>query len=353
MSVLDNAPGFYNPKVRTVQGANSKTFKRIELDTTLTVPELFEFHAKHSPEHPVFVWVDDDNEEHVLRFPEVYRGIRKAATISAGHYARMADYYAQAQQGKDASDPPVVGILATAGTRSAHQPSHLSLTVPADTISFYTLKVGLMYLGLAPFPISTRNSAIAVAHLVSKTGVRQMFVSADPAMQRLAHDAIEILAKDGRELELLPMPTFEDMYTAGDDEALVPMGKVSPDQTAIILHSSGEFQQAALGSHIRGDSPLPVHRIDRVPETDPVFGQELQEVGNVCLCVVMCCVLSASATNRVGALVVYGDFDFCGVRVAAQPNPMFRALCYISVGVDLTANAPRQMSWALSCSRGR
>ena len=44
-----------------------------------------------------------------------------------------------------------------------------------------------MYLGLTPFPISTRNSAIAVVHLVAKTGVRQMFVSADPAMQRAFH----------------------------------------------------------------------------------------------------------------------------------------------------------------------
>lgn len=102
-----------------------------------------------------------------------------------------------------------------------------------------------MYLGLTPFPISTRNSAIGVAHLVSKTGVRQMFVSADPAMQRLAHETIELLAKDGLELELLPMPTFEDMYGPGGDDALVPMGKVSPDQTAIILHSSGEYSEAS------------------------------------------------------------------------------------------------------------
>lgn len=117
MSILQNAPSFYNAKVQTVQGANSKTFKRIELDTTLTIPELFEFHAKHSPEHPVFVYADENNQEHVLYFPEVYRGIRKAATLSAGYYERFADYYAQAQQGKDATEPPVIGILATAGTR--------------------------------------------------------------------------------------------------------------------------------------------------------------------------------------------------------------------------------------------
>ncbi len=109
-----------------------------------------------------------------------------------------------------------------------------------DSISFYTLKLGLMYLGLTPFPISTRNSAIAIAHLVTKTGVKQMFVSADPAMQRLAHETNELLAKDGKEFELLPMPTYEDMYGPGGDDALVPMGKVSPNKTCIILHSSGE-----------------------------------------------------------------------------------------------------------------
>ena len=90
-----------------------------------------------------------------------------------------------------------------------------------DSLSFYTFKVGVMYLGLTPFPISTRNSAVAVAHLVSKTGVKQMFVSSDPAMQRLAQEANEHLAKDGLEFEVLPMPLFEDIYglLTREDEA--------------------------------------------------------------------------------------------------------------------------------------
>ncbi|KAI0673239.1 acetyl-CoA synthetase-like protein [Trametes maxima] len=273
MSTLQNAPGFYNPKVHTVQGANSKTFARVNLDTTLTIPELFEHHAKNSPEHPVFVYADDDNQERVLRFPDVYRAIRRGATLSARHYARQADYYAKAQQGKDANEPPVIGILAT-----------------ADSITFYTLKVALMYLGLTVFPISTRNSAIAVAHLVARTGVRQMFVSADPAMQRLAHDAGVILAKgEGdapRELELLPMPTFEDLYGAGGDpdDALVPMGAVSPDRTCVIIHSSGSTA-----------FPKPIKFLDK-------------------------------NFRKWGTFVHYGEFDFCGVRVAGQANPMFHVM---------------------------
>ncbi|KAI0350560.1 acetyl-CoA synthetase-like protein [Trametes cingulata] len=272
MSTLQNAPGFYNPKVQTVQGASSTTFARVGIDSTLTIPELFEHHAKNSPEHPVFVYADDERREHVVRFPEVYRAIRKAATISAGHYERMADYYANAQQGKSENDPPIIGILAT-----------------ADSISYYTLKAGLMYLGLTPFPISIRNSAIGVAHLVAKTGVRQMFVSADPAMQRLAREAGELLAQDGRALELLPMPTFEDMYGPGGDgeDELAPMGKVSrvsPDKTCIILHSSGSTA-----------FPKPIKFLDK-------------------------------NFRKWGTFVFFGDYDFCGVRVAAQANPMFHVM---------------------------
>ncbi|KAI8996302.1 acetyl-CoA synthetase-like protein [Trametes punicea] len=278
MTTLQNAPGFYNPKVQTVQGANSKTFRPVPLDTSLTIPELFEYHAKHSAEHPVFVYVDDDKQEHVLRYPEVYRAIRKAATISAGHYERMADYYAQAQQGKGENDPPIIGILAT-----------------ADSISFCTLEVALMYLGLTPFPISTRNSAIAVAHLVSKTGVRQMFVSADPAMQRLAREVIELLEKDGRELELLPMPTFEDMYGPGGDDALVPMGKVSPQQTCLILHSSGSTA-----------FPKPIKFLHR-------------------------------NAKKWGDYTSYGEFDFCGVRVGAQTVPIFHAMGALMTAWSISA----------------
>ncbi|KAI0712723.1 acetyl-CoA synthetase-like protein [Cerioporus squamosus] len=284
---LKNAPGFYNPAVQTWQGANSKTFKRPDLDTNLTLPELFAYHAEHSPEHPVFVYADDDQQEHVIKFPEVYRGIRKAATIASAHYNRLADYYTKAQVGKSPNDPPIIGILAT-----------------ADSISFYTLKLGLMYLGLTAFPISTRNSAIAVAHLVTKTGVKQMFVSADPAMQRLAHEANELLAEDGKQFEFLPVPTFEDMYGPGGDDALVPMGEVSPDKTCIIIHSSGSTA-----------FPKPIKFLDK-------------------------------NFRKWGPFVYYGEVDFCGLRVGGQANPMFHVMgslmmCWsVYVGVVWTMFKP-------------
>ena len=97
-----------------------------------------------------------------------------------------------------------------------------------------------MYLAVTPFPISIRNSPVAIAHLAMKTGVRHMFVSSDPAMQRLARQANEILAKDGHECVFLPYPLFEDLYGPGRDENLVSMGPVNEMKTSIIMHSSGE-----------------------------------------------------------------------------------------------------------------
>ncbi|TFK88243.1 acetyl-CoA synthetase-like protein [Polyporus arcularius HHB13444] len=264
---LKDAPGFYNPAVQAWQGANSKTFKPPGLDTDLTLPQLFEFHAEHSPEHPVFVYADDEQREHVIRFPEVYRGIRKAATLVAPHYSRFADRYAKSREVKSDGEPPVIGILAN-----------------ADAITFYTFKLGLMYLGLTPFPISTRNSAIAIAHFVRTLGIRQMFVSGDPAMQRLARDTNALLSEEGKEFELVPMPDFEDLYGPGGDEELVPMGEVSPHKTCIILHSSGF---TAL--------PKPIRFLDK-------------------------------NFRKWGTFFYYGQVDMCGVRMGGQANPMFHGM---------------------------
>lgn len=101
-----------------------------------------------------------------------------------------------------------------------------------------------MCLNLVPFPISPRNSAIAVAHLVKSVGVMQMLVSPDPAMQRLCSEAQDILRKDGIELDLLPMLQYEQISdesadATGDEEVVFP--KLDIDRTVCIYHSSGKL----------------------------------------------------------------------------------------------------------------
>ena len=101
-----------------------------------------------------------------------------------------------------------------------------------------------MRAGRIPFPLSARNSAAAVTHLIRSTGIDSLFVSADGAMQRIAGEARDTLVKEGHKLQLLPFPTFsktyEDVSEVRKDE-LPTLDNVDVNGTALILHSSGEF----------------------------------------------------------------------------------------------------------------
>jgi len=119
-----------------------------------------------------------------------------------------------------------------------------------DSISFTSLIVAVMRLGLTPFPISTRNSPAAIAHLVKKTHVIQMFVSPDPAMQRLWAESRDLLRGDGFEVEALPMVQFTDISDEGTAiascESSITCRKRELDNVACFLHSSGEW---AISTH--------------------------------------------------------------------------------------------------------
>lgn len=245
----------------TAQGANSSTFQPPPLDGTLNVPELFAYHATNSPNHPLFVYADDNKDIKTIYYPEAYRAIRRAGKLVSGHYKRDKDRYAMQK------DAPTFGILAV-----------------ADTISYFTLMTGIMHLGFTPFPISTRNSAVGVAHLMGKTGILQLFVSPDPAMQRLAQQAIEILAKEGTDVEILNLPQFEDIYNDNNDFQDVEPGPIGPDTTVLILHSSGSTA-----------FPKPIKIINR---------NFLQW----------------------GILPSHGEVDICGTTMAAHSLPMFHAM---------------------------
>ena len=97
-----------------------------------------------------------------------------------------------------------------------------------------------MYAGHTPFPISIRNSAPAVAQLLRKTSTSLLLVSADSAMQRLAQETKNILAKEQYSIELVPLPTYADFYNDAD-VGVVPRVPANHDSRALLLHSSGAF----------------------------------------------------------------------------------------------------------------
>ena len=95
-----------------------------------------------------------------------------------------------------------------------------------------------MYAGHTPFPISIRNSAPAIAQLIRQTSMSVLLVSSDSAMQRLAHEAEGILAREDYAVQILPLPAFKDLYD-GSEVGEFRRIPVTEDTPALILHSSG------------------------------------------------------------------------------------------------------------------
>jgi acyl-coenzyme A synthetase/AMP-(fatty) acid ligase len=95
--------------------------------------------------------------------------------------------------------------------------------------------------GATAFPLSARNSAVAVAHLLRSTNAHHVFISEDLAMQTLYREAAEHLAKDGFTTQAHDVPHFEDVYNdepapASED---VRIATFDFDALVVILHSSG------------------------------------------------------------------------------------------------------------------
>lgn len=116
----------------TPQGYNSPTFHPPPVDGTLCLPELFEYHATHSREHPLFVYADgtsqviDSHNDQVgtetkpLKYPQAWRMIQRAARIVKGHYTRLEEMYTRQIREPGVNSvqqkvPPTIGILANAG----------------------------------------------------------------------------------------------------------------------------------------------------------------------------------------------------------------------------------------------
>jgi acyl-CoA synthetase (AMP-forming)/AMP-acid ligase II len=230
----------------TLHGSKSTTYTRPPLDGSLSLPEIYAFHARKSPLHPLFIFPVHDKKANTsytrkICYPEAYSAMLKVQAIIA---ARIPDhdpsnYASHADEGEEGSrvPPPVVGILAV-----------------ADSITMFTLMIAIMGLGLTPFPISTRNSIQAVAHLMKESNVSHLFVSADPAMQRLASEATKLAHASTHEvIHVYPVMRFDEIYSPScatndaskntSNDALSKAHKPPKprmDDVAIILHSSGK-----------------------------------------------------------------------------------------------------------------
>ncbi|KAI0753486.1 acetyl-CoA synthetase-like protein [Daedaleopsis nitida] len=198
----------------TPQGVNSPTFNPAPFNHGLSVAGLYEYHSKHSPNHPVFTYADTDTGSVVdIRYPDAWTSITKVAEIVHA-------------SGRETS----TGTIATRPT--------IGILALSDSLSYIYMLVAIMSLGYIAFPLSPRNNPIVTAHLLDVTHTTRIFVSDDAAMQSVAKGAIDILAKKGITVDMFAMPQPHNYAQASEERQRLPVD-VGEDDVTIILHSSG------------------------------------------------------------------------------------------------------------------
>ena len=221
---------------------NSSTFKPPPLDDkSLCLPDFYEWQYRNSPSHPFFVYEESPGNIRTITWAEAALGIHRAAHLVASRVTPAEA--AAALEGR----PVIIAALAATGPCSTllflrPQFSHI-FDFRTDTVTYVTTEVAILRAGFAVFPISTRNSPEAIAHLLKKTGASHLLVGGEPMLQKLAAASLELVRAEGHpEIPFSHMPHFEDLYLHdGSDSEFkhYPAVKFDLDAPSLILHSSG------------------------------------------------------------------------------------------------------------------
>ncbi|KLO13764.1 acetyl-CoA synthetase-like protein [Schizopora paradoxa] len=252
------------PPTPRTQALSSATFKAPPLDGSLSISEIYDWHGENSKEHPLFVYSDASGNLRTIQWFEAVRAIHRAGRLVK---SRVSD--------DDGGEGTVIAILAN-----------------ADTITFFTFIMGIVRAGYVAFPISTRNSAAAIEHLLNKIQVTHMLVGREHALQSLASDSLESVSNKPK---VSTMPCFEDIYSSSEPPFTLPPNKVDFEKPAIILHSSGSTA-----------FPRPI-------------------------------VWKQSYMLQLSLSPLFGQRDLTGVRFGCHSIPMFHAMGAL------------QITWAASC----
>ncbi|KAJ7485841.1 hypothetical protein FB451DRAFT_1554646 [Mycena latifolia] len=184
-------------------------------DGSLSFLQLFEFHATVNPDHPLFRYDSSAGGYGHITWHQAV----KMFDATAQHIRRRLGSTAV-----DCTPPPVVGILAATGS-----------------ILYASLIFGTLRAGCTVFPLSTRNSDMAIAHLITESGVKYLLVSQDSHMQNIARKVHAVLHSKNVHIDIIPIPTYEEISSDkhADLEALPPLQAIDDERILIIAHSSG------------------------------------------------------------------------------------------------------------------
>ncbi|KAJ8073162.1 hypothetical protein PM082_020031 [Marasmius tenuissimus] len=193
-------------------------FHRPPLDGSLSIAEIYDWHRENNPHHPIFVYAAGTHDEDVnkVTYSQFSDAYHRAGSLLAGVF--------DIDPNGARDDYPVVAILST-----------------ADTITTYTVIVGLLRLGVVPFPISPRFSARVVAHLMKSARVSHLIISDDHHLRSTADAAVSLI-RDSTLVKVHSLPENEVLY--GDTWfSRLPKKTYLPSSPGIIIHSSSSTSE--------------------------------------------------------------------------------------------------------------
>lgn len=227
-----NGPFSLIPPPPATQCLASETFSLPPLDGSMKIPEIYDWHLQNSPNHPLFVYDDDEGAERVISWATAVRALHRAGRVIQSRVKRTD------------TRMPVVAILASCGTfffrvSQLLYYSSREYSLYLDTITYFTVIAGIMRAGYSAFPISTRNSPAAVAHLLQKVNAAHVLVGTERALQTLISESLALIEGEAKPFVSV-MLSYDNMYLEGDED-FVPLASVkyNMDDIAYIMHSSG------------------------------------------------------------------------------------------------------------------
>ncbi|KAF9553781.1 hypothetical protein CPC08DRAFT_645179 [Agrocybe pediades] len=142
------------------QARSSSTFNPPLVDGTLSLPEQYEWHAKHSPNHPLFIYATDNLKNiRTILWKEAVKAMHNGARLIRRKMGWVPGM----------KNPPVIAILAA-----------------SDTITYFTTLISILRAGYIGFAISPRNSPAAVAHIINKAVTGHILATFEPRSPAIA-----------------------------------------------------------------------------------------------------------------------------------------------------------------------
>lgn len=236
------------PLPRT-QALRSSTFKPPPLDGSLALPEIYDWHLINSPAHPLLTFTQSDGTLRIICWREFVRAAHEAGYILQRRFGEV----------KDIIRPPVIGIIASSGewcilVSTLPRSQRRS---PADTLTYFTVMIGISRMGYTVFPISPRNSPSTISHLIKKTNISHILVGTGDSFSELMTAIGKDLSTVGYTAPSVSnIPCFDGLYLSYTDTPFEPLPPVKFDMCApaLILHSSGEFSiHATMSIHTEHD----------------------------------------------------------------------------------------------------